>query len=287
MNNVLPSPKINAFTFFITSKCTLRCKKCVASIPYASNSYHVPKHQIFQEIRKTADLFSIMLKQTNAEKCETLHADLIGGEALLHPDLVEITQELCKYAYIFNEFRIVTNGTLIPKNDFFDLVCDINKSGVKFSFIVDNYGKVSSKFDKLINILNVREIPYRINDYVGENTHYNGWVDVGNYDEPIHSYNDAKQLFNNGCIHKTFICLPVWNGRIYPCPYMLGGELRETLKVPKGEFLDLFNDNESIEKKVDWLSLHWVINDEPLCGCFYCNGFGLPNQERFPAAEQL
>jgi len=278
-------PQINVFTFFITTKCTLRCKMCLISCPYAAKHSHTPKEQVINEIAKTAELCRIAIQKE--KKYAALHADLIGGEPLLHPDILEIAQELCKHSALFPEFRIVTNGTMVPKDDLLDYLKSVNDNGTEFSFLVDNYGAHSVRFDEIMDKVTKWGIPCRIDNYTGEDQRHKGWVDIGDYPGHSRTNQEAKRLFIDGCVYKTHVCLSVWNGRIYPCAYLFGGEIREAITVPHGECLDLFDDSVPIQEKIDWINLNWIENNEPLSGCYHCNGFGVPNQPRFPAAEQL
>jgi hypothetical protein len=275
-------PRIDAFTFFVTTKCTLRCKRCLMSFPHCPHPAHTPKEQVLMEIQKTAEL----CRKARGEEA-ALHADLIGGEPLLHPDILEIARELCKHSALFPELRIVTNSTIVPKDDLLSFMKSVNESGVKFSFLLDNYGEHSFKFGEILEKAAKWGIPCRIDNYTGEDQHFKGWVDIGDYPGHNRTYEEAYKHFNNGCVYKTFICLPVWNGKIYPCAYMYGGEIREAALIPPGEYLDLFDDGIPVEEKLRWIQLEWLDSNKPLSGCYHCNGFGMPNQVRYPAAEQL
>ena len=280
-------PKIDAFTFFITTKCTLRCKMCDMSIPYAPNPCHTPKEQVIREIRKTAELCQMALQDTEGGRA-VRHADLVGGEPLLHPDILEIAKELCKHDKLFPELRIVTNGTIVPSGDLLNFMKSVNNSGLKFGFLISNYGSHSARFDEILRKIDtLGGIPRRIDNHTGENPHFKGWVNIGGYPEHNRTYDEATRLFNSGCVFKTFINLPIWNGKVYPCAYQCGGEIRNVITLPSREYLDLFDENIPIEEKIAWINLDWISSNEPLSGCYHCNGFGVPNQPRFPAAEQL
>jgi len=251
------------------------------SFPYCPNPKHTPKNQVFAEMQKVSELCFAAFGERQA----VLHADIIGGEPLLHPDILEIAKELYKYRTQFVELRIVTNSTIVPKNDLCEFIKSVNDSGVRFIFLLDHYPKVSTKYSEIIDKLDSYGIPYRVDNYVGDDIHFNGWVDIGNY-EGKKEYKDAKELFCSRCVYKTFICLPIWNGKIYPCAYTFGGEIRGTFTAEPEECIDLFDESIPIENRIKWIKLSWIDANEPLSGCYSCNGVGWEGQKRFAAAEQ-
>lgn len=100
---------VQTLTFYLTDACNLRCKYC-----------YEPKRTTETLSLSDIDKF---LKDVfdNAQQYEAIAIQFIGGEPLLHPELITYTVDkyfrLC-YEYkrwdlaVFNSFTLTTNGTL-------------------------------------------------------------------------------------------------------------------------------------------------------------------------------
>ena len=88
------SEKINLLStsIMITEFCDLKCKLCLAYIPY----YKEHKHMEVEEIKKMLEKFFKIVNTVDK-------MSITGGEPLLHPDFCTILDEILKYANRINK----------------------------------------------------------------------------------------------------------------------------------------------------------------------------------------
>lgn len=258
------------FDYFITSKCTLNCKLCSNYIPYIPNPFHTPKETAFREIKAFFQIWDY------ADRIE-----LIGGEPLLHPDFYEILRECLKYQSQFGKIRITTNSTIVPEERVFALIRETEK---RVEFLLDNYGPLSKNLEVIRQQCDAYQIPYRIDNYYGENQYSNGWIYFGDCKTDL-GYTDQEwtDLFHRCVVPKEEFVM-VNNGKAFFCDYPMA-TYQVTGRLPAdGGYIDLFDEQISIEEKREMARKLW---DGPYSSCRYCTGFDVTNAKRYPAAEQV
>jgi len=98
-DNRLVLPRI---TVVVTTRCTLRCDKCLAHIPDLKCNRDVPVGDLTEDIRSLLSCVDIIYD-----------VNLSGGEAFLHPGLDEIIRTFADSGKVGN-LNVTTNGTVIP-----------------------------------------------------------------------------------------------------------------------------------------------------------------------------
>ena len=264
--------QVSSLAFYGTTKCTLKCKLCATGIPYIKTPVNLPKETLFLSMERAFQIWT-------AE-----HVDFLGGEPLLHPQILEIMQELYKYNDNYGEMRIVTNGTIMPGGGLLDFAEYVNGSGVKLLFLLDNYGRLSGKLGEIKDELEKRKIPYRQDDYTGDSQRFNGWVDYGEYKDTGRSDEEISRVYYE-CIFRNWGCIEIWNGKAYPCAYTTALEIVNGFKLKQDEYVDLFDDTIATAEKIRSAKALRG-RSKPFSACRLCNGIS-PNSPRFPAAEQL
>lgn len=259
--------------FYITTKCTLNCKLCSTGVPYIENAYHVPKDNLFAQMEH---LFPIV---NHIE-----HVDVLGGEPLLHPEITEIMQNLWNYRDKFNEMRIVTNGTIVPNKELLSYAKYVNNNGNRFFFLIDNYGKLSSRLDEVVKAVSANNIPYRVDTYVGDKQWYDGWVHYGDY-ELIDRDSDETNAIYKQCPFYDLHYLELWDGIAYPCAYALTLALMNKFDYIDNEYLNFMDNTINIDKKREIVN-GFDCREIEFKACHKCNSIG-KIAKRYPAAEQL
>ncbi|MEA4896798.1 MAG: radical SAM protein [Christensenellaceae bacterium] len=256
------------FDFFITTKCTMNCELCAAAVPYNPNPCHTPKERAFREIKEFFQIWDF------AERVE-----FIGGEPLMHPQILEIVEETLKYRDQFDRLRITTNATIVPKDDLLELA---RSCGKYFDFIVDDYGEHSKNLRPLIEKLERYAIPYRVDVYHGEDQRYNGWIHFGDYEEYGYSAEEVERVFCRCiCPKNAFTC--VNDGKAFSCVYALSLFLVKGILPEKGEYIDLLDEAVTLEQKRE-TGMRFCT--KPTKACRYCKGFDSESGQRYPAAKQ-
>ena len=104
--------KIRRTTFVITQKCTLKCKLCLAFMPYYKN----PVNTTLEEAERIVNNYFNIVDEVQI-------FSITGGEPLVNPELVNIIKKVLTYRdKITNTIDIVTNGTLMFRDDLLELL---------------------------------------------------------------------------------------------------------------------------------------------------------------------
>jgi MoaA/NifB/PqqE/SkfB family radical SAM enzyme len=261
----------NVIGLYITSRCTLNCELCASGIPY----YEDPHHTETAKILETFSRLFLLYDKVN-------HADLLGGEPLMHPDIDVITAELFKYRQFVPEFRIITNGTIVPSDNLCKSVRAILDAGTSFLVLLDNYGEHSRKLNEVHAKFLEYGIPVRVDHYVGEKEgqYSGGWVKYGDYLLNNKSAAEISAQWRD-CICRDLNYHEVWEGCIYPCAYAYSISALGHDVLKEDEFVDLF-DNTSDEERKETLRR---FNLTPNSACYYCYSLARTSP-RYPAAEQ-
>jgi MoaA/NifB/PqqE/SkfB family radical SAM enzyme len=257
----------------ILNKCSLNCKLCGTytqeykrfGIKYISSI-----DEIMREIDAIFTLYDFIDDIT-----------VTGGEPLLHKNLDKILFYLLKYQNQYSVSRVFTNGTIIPGKNIIDM---LKKFQAKLQIVVNHYGELSKHTEDIKNISIEYGFNVRINDYSKGNPYSGGWVDFGPLSE-YRAYTDMdviKQFTN--CHEANWKCLIVYKGQLHLCPASLHGSLFKHFKSKEDEFIDLFDNSVSFEKK---RQIAAGLGKKVITACQYCNGFDIKNSRRVAPAEQV
>lgn len=267
MNNYLYAKVIN---FCITDYCTLNCKRCMAGIPFITNRQHI---KVEEFDRQLCEIFKIW---NTGERL-----NLVGGEPLLHPHLYELIEISLQYQDHFQTMRLTTNGTIIPEDRLFELICS---TGKPWDFVISDYGKqLSQNIEGLTERLKFYHIPYRINPYVGENVYFGGWVDLGNYEFVGLTEEELMDRYRE-CTQPATEFLNIYNGKIFECCHSAHFFAIKGILPKKTEYVDLCDNECTIEEKKKVAARFFT---KPTEACRFCLGFNEKTSKRYPAAEQM
>lgn len=247
----------------ITSKCSLKCKKCSNMMQYYENPCDIEKDIILRDYERMLDL---------VEWIDELL--IIGGEPFVYKDLAQLINDIGKNINTSKKIGmmlIVTNGTIVPHNSVLEA---IKKNNV--FVLISNYGKMSRNIESLINKL----CEYNI-DYEVMNIGY--WANVEQYVDAKEIMSENIRLFwrNNMCstLHRV-----VDNGRFYLCCHLKSlDQLRAISSEAKKCYVDIY------DKNADKALEEYLCVENPLPkACSWCNGNSLQQWEsdRINAAEQ-
>ncbi|MDR0682277.1 MAG: radical SAM protein [Dysgonamonadaceae bacterium] len=249
---------------YMNTVCTLKCKHCIALTPYHNTKIYFSTADIKKDIDAVFRLYEYVG-----------HFDFEGGETLLQPELSELITHALKYRSQFKQLNILTNATILPPLELFE-VC---KSGNVF-FVIGDYGeKLSVKLNELQALLEKHGINYRCDVYHGDKQYYNGWIDFGDFKYKNLS---AEQLKDKACrCYQSGNVARTMNGKLYKCTIQMAHIKHIPLK--SDEYIDLHDASKTTEEQIKkWQK----IRSGPVAACNYCNGF-LTDGPRVPAAEQF
>lgn len=239
-----PSSILENLELNIVDHCDLHCKGCSHFSP-VSKRYVVPVAQLKQDLEK----LSALTNQTLG----TLK--IIGGEPMLHPDLLEI-MGLARQNFPYSRIRLVTNGlTLLDQQEDFWESCRQNKiliSPTKYPIDVD--------YDKIQAMADAKGVAFRYysNAQVIK-TLRKDVIDLEGLQKPVESFLACSKARN---------CAMLNGGKLYLCPvaataYILNEAFDTKLRVLPGDYLDL----QAVQSQQE---IHEFLA-KPIPFCRYCN----------------
>ena len=194
--------RLNVFQIHtaINTNCTLKCKNCNMLIPYYKTKYEYTAADIDKNL-------SLLMKHVEY----IFKYQLVGGEPFLNKEIKRILELIGKkYGNVIAWKRLVTNGTILPGEDIFDILQKYN-----YDIVLSDYtAQVAYKerIDAFENQLKKRNISYeRCRDLT--------WVDVGlpesigkedDRDIKTHMINCASS-WHGLADQKLFYCNVAWS----------------------------------------------------------------------------
>lgn len=255
----------------ITTYCNLKCKHCLAFIPY----YDKKTSMSIEEAEKILNVYFQVVDSVE-------HFTVTGGEPLLNKDCAQILEAVYKYDnQISGSVDFVTNGTIeIPD----DIIAIFEKHKNKTKVVLSNYGdNLSKKIDVVEENLKHYGIPYRISKFYGDDLYYDGWIDFSNHDLKW-STTDERDQNAQKCVHRVGKYFVINNGELHCCSRSYWRIRQGIIPKIKGEYVPLLDESISIEEKRQ--DLIEMFNKKSSTSCAYCVGLcnGVP---RVKPAQQL
>ncbi len=233
--------KVDSIDLMLTEKCSLKCKDCSNLMQF----YAKPVDEDFEMVTKSIDKFMNTVDYVREIR-------LLGGEPLMYKRVDEVVQHVLKYKN-FDQLKINTNGTIIPKDEKLKIFKD-----ERVFFDISNYGKASRNVDGLVKKLSELKIAH-VASKVTE------WQDVGKIVKTDRTDALNKEIFGNCCINRGLTLL---HGNLYLCPFSANATNLRAIKHAKEEILSLEKDKKTLKKEISEL----YFNTDFLEACRSCNG---------------
>lgn len=255
----------------ITTLCNMKCKHCLAFIPYYPN----PRHIYYEEAKQLlSQYFKIV---DNVE-----HFTVTGGEPLLNKDVVKIFKEVLNYSnQITSSLDFVTNATITISDELLNI---FEKNNGKCKVVLSNYGpQLSKKLEIIAADLKKRNINYRISEFYGDNLYYDGWIDFNDHSKK-HFTKEDTQKNSQKCIHRVGKYFVINDKELHCCSRSCFRMKKGIIPKNKNEYIDLLDDNITIEEKRNILME--MFHAKSSTSCEHC--VGLCNDvKRVMPAQQL
>lgn len=229
----------------VTEKCTLRCEKCSALIPYNNNPNHFDKDIILNSMSRFFQAIDGVKRVV-----------ISGGEPLLCPYLLEILENIAKSPKVLT-IRVITNGTIIPD---INILKSFRDMGISLS--ISDYGKLSYKKNELIELCDHYKVLWDVNTYS-----YNRWIDFGPFDTMRNRNRDENMEIFKKC-RNWIKAAYLLDGNYYLCHRSAYISHFKVIKKEE-EYVDLLDYNISIEKLKN--KIRDLNSVKYLSACDYCN----------------
>lgn len=227
----------------IVEHCNLRCRSCTHLSPV------LPKHFVDPGALR-ADLTTL------ARSYHTNVLKILGGEPLMHPDLLEVLMA-ARESQIADKVEIWTNGLLLPRMDprAWDVVDSVRIS------LYPGRSLKQHQLDKCIDLAHRSNVPLRYKHYQAfqESFSEQGTDDPSLVNRIYATCNEAHR----------WRCHTVANGWFFKCP--------QSYFIPKGMSLGqeaTYRNGIKIEDSPEFPArlLSYLTSSEPLPACRNCLG---------------
>lgn len=259
--------KLYTMTLFytVTTRCPLRCKHCMALIPYHEQQADVPVEKIVREL----DKYFTIVDHVNV-------MNVNGGDVFIHKDLDNLLEQLGSryHKTKINQFTVFTNGIFIPS----DTTLKLLKKYDMFVRFTD-YSKTTNlqRAEELVALLKEYKIQYDFAELPFWTAHGYPQKDNGLYTEEewVELFNTCKRCCVNLTDNKVSYCITSFKAaEVGHCP------------LPKGDYIDL--DEYTPMKKKELLEFITGYTERGyLEFCKSCNGTMNTKEMIVPVAEQL
>lgn len=165
-------------TVYLTQKCNLRCLDCSAMVPYYVSPKHYEPEIITRSLENLLSYAGVQFHEIS----------LLGGETLLYPDLekvLEFSLSISKNEQV----SIVTNGTLIPKENLIPLM-----QHPRFFARISDYGTLSIRKRELIEFFEKNNIKYELDNYVEWYENRQHLIDPCSEEEAARKYKACTEI---------------------------------------------------------------------------------------------
>lgn len=252
----------------ITSRCTLKCKNCNMFIGHVDE----PHDMSLQSLKTNFDIFF--------DSVDFVYEyTLLGGEPLLHNDLLDIISYLVNsYGEKIGRINLISNGTVLPDSKTLEFFAKYHVI-VHISDYTASLG-YEKRLSKVVDSLSKAGIEH----YVIPN---NIWKDVVYPCLDYHTDNPGQHMIM--CGHSTH---SVDNGRLYWCDPAFAAEYFIGFKSKSDDYLDLAkNRRENSKYEASLKILRYLLGDVNKRGymtiCEKCAGVGKDNDREVRAGIQM
>lgn len=223
----------------ITTRCTLKCKKCANFIPKFHNEELINNDNLLKQID---DLFN------HVDYIHTIR--LLGGEPFLNKELAAIIRKILDTKK-FHSLVIVTNGTIPVKDK--NLINVLKED--KVSVDVSEYNTTNK--DNFIKVLIDNKIKYFV-------FKPNFWLDFGDASHKKRTKEELKKQFKK-C---DSVCRSYFDGKLFYCAQSSSLYNLNIIKN-KTDYIDFANvkNNQNFKNE----AIDFLTNTKYQSACLYCN----------------
>ncbi|MCR5421188.1 MAG: 4Fe-4S cluster-binding domain-containing protein [Lachnospiraceae bacterium] len=245
----VPRPCLEYLIFNILDHCNLRCKGCDHFACIADEKFY-SYESVASDIRRMAEIF---------DGDYIMKIAIMGGEPLLHPELLEILKETRKN-FPFATIRLTTNGILLLKqNEEFWRICRENDIT-----IVNTKYPINLNYEAMKKKAGSENVRFQYFKGSGED------VIKHSFKKIINLNGDSNPADSFSRCHISNYGNFVLEGKFYGCPFsaqsfrIFNKKFNRNLRITEEDYLDIYKVNDKNE--------FFQFAARPKFYCRYCKG---------------
>lgn len=232
----------------ITECCSLKCRDCSNLMQYYQCPEQLSSEDVIRDLSRLFEAFRVR------------ELKILGGEPFVNQKvLIEVLDYLSgEPGDKVDVINIITNGTIVPREECLDAIKANPKTVVTFS----NYGKASSSQDEFITVCKEKGIRHTVID----GSFY--WLDFGRPVEYSESEEFVKRQYKHCYNRKN--CNTLFRGGFYSCPRQAHGIRLGLIPDDGNGYVDLNDPRLKSPDDLKKAVLGVVRRKEPIGACRYC-----------------
>lgn len=260
---VKQSIELQGFHNLITTYCSLQCKHCAGKFPFREK-----KHMSLDELKRDAETIFQWVDYVE-------HYGLIGGDAMMHPDLIEMIQFAREtYGERIHVIGVWTNGVIMPSPLLLETMKKYNAQ-----FRITDYGEYCAskqKLEEFKKICDDHEIYLQIQKF-------DEWIDNGDYEEIENGIPEKILKQKVRLCRNPKFCFCVHDQKLLYCNFLSKMVDLQGYELKKEDYYDL--SQYSPEKKREFIEFQMGYGEEEIP--FYCKYCVSILNKKIPVGEQL
>jgi organic radical activating enzyme len=247
----------------VTNKCTLCCEKCNMLMPY----FQEPKHKSIESIKQDLDIFFRWVDVVEV-------FDILGGEPLLYPDLIELLMYIKEnFMSKIDSIHIFTNGTCILTKELLRISKELSVV-YDLSDYTEGIPALKEKVDKFeSDLLNNGITVFR--------DRLKNWLDFGYPEVNYDNYSEDERIVHFHRCGATFRGL--YDKKFYYCHLEASAVQAGLFEQLEGDYVELDQLSEENKVKIVEFDQGYSIRGYPSF-CLRCDGCG--SKRKIPVAKQ-
>lgn len=250
---------VSNFVLSVGQACNYKCADCGNLAP------HAPAEFMRYDLKNIISDLECVFKSIDYMS----GLQIQGGEPFLYSDLGELIKFISASGKV-GEIVIATNGSIVPNDELLKIISDHS-----VLIRISEYNVTPERTEKLIKILNAKNIKYVIYAFAGGSGY---WFNTGR--------KDFKRTDNDILVKKRFKscafkkCLTLERGQFARCSRGNDAPEIQGFKSAKGDYLYV-NDRKNFREEF----IKYYHDLKFMEACRYCNGTN--PDDMIPAAAQI
>jgi len=242
-------PRVPYVAVGVVDHCNLKCKGC-SNFSCIAEEYIVPTEKVCSDIRRIGEIFG---------NRRIDRFGIMGGEPLLHPDLIQIA-ECIRYNFPEAEVQIITNGILLlqQSNEFWE------KCRKNHITIVCTKYPIKLDFERMEMKAKEEQVDFQYYGNTGMEikTLFKRKIDLKGMTDPVYAFATCWEA--NDC---NFLM----EGKWFECPFIcfvervFNKKFNQNIQIEESDYLDIYQVKDYHE------ILEYIA--KPKDACRYCKGF--------------